>query len=442
MDTFPLISIITPSFNQGRYLAETLQSLVDQAYPNLEVIIQDGGSTDGAVVIAEDFARRYPAIFKVFVEKDHGQADALNRGFARSNGEILGFLNSDDTLYPGCLRSVAREIDPARGRLIVFGRCLFTGESSPYVGVEHPAEYNSHFEFLAIWKRGYNTMPQPSVFWHRKVWEKCGGLNVSEHHALDYDLFCRFSQKYRFYRIDELLSTYRMHPVSKSSQRTEAEVLDMCIGVSRRYWGGWWSPLRWRCEVSHWLHNRHLHEHARHHARRAEEAGRAGQTLQALTEFLRTAAYSPSMARDRLLRAWLTSYRLKFLERLLLATDEGFTGHYADGWISPIYRTSLSVPEKSARLVIQLKHSSHGNHTAVGVILKINHKIACRHKVSSDGEFTLDYDLSQHCGKQVQIELSSDSYFVPRDVHNTPDDRRLSLQLIDTRFEPTASQPA
>ncbi len=215
MDSFPLISIVTPSFNQGSYLAETLQSLLDQEYPRLEVIIQDGGSTDGAVAVAEEFVRRHPGIFRLYVEKDAGQADALNRGFARVTGEIHGFLNSDDTLYPGCLRSVARKIDPARGRWVVFGRCLFTGEGSRYVGVEHPAvEYRSHFEQLAIWKRGYNTLPQPSVFWHRRVWERCGGFKVTEHHVLDYDLFCRFSARYRFYRVDELWSTYRIHAVS------------------------------------------------------------------------------------------------------------------------------------------------------------------------------------------------------------------------------------
>ncbi|HET7537033.1 MAG TPA: glycosyltransferase family 2 protein, partial [Candidatus Didemnitutus sp.] len=224
MENPPLISIVTPSFNQGNFLGETLQSLVDQNYPRLEVIIQDGGSTDDSIAIAGDFARRFPAVFQVFVEKDSGQADALNRGFARAKGEILGFLNSDDTLYPGCLLRVAKEIDPRRNRWIVFGRCLFTGEGSPYVGIEHPAEYKSHFEQLAIWKRGYNTLPQPSVFWHRRVWEKCGGLNTAEHHVLDYDLFCRFSSHFRFHRVDELWSTYRMHAVSKSSQRTEAEV--------------------------------------------------------------------------------------------------------------------------------------------------------------------------------------------------------------------------
>src|SRR5512144_2548508 len=129
-DGLPRITIAVPSFNQGRFIRETLESLVEQRYPNLEVIVQDGGSTDGAAEIAQQFADRYPDVFRVFVQRDRGHAHALNMAFARSTGEILGYLNTDDTLYPGCLHRVAREIDPARGRYIVFGRSVFTGEGS------------------------------------------------------------------------------------------------------------------------------------------------------------------------------------------------------------------------------------------------------------------------------------------------------------------------
>src|SRR5258708_3400213 len=100
MKSLPLISIAVPSFNQGRFIRETLQSLVDQQYPNLEVIIQDGGSTDGAAEIARAFVEQYPHFFKLFVEKDQGAANAVNRAFRRANGEVLGYLSTDDKLYP------------------------------------------------------------------------------------------------------------------------------------------------------------------------------------------------------------------------------------------------------------------------------------------------------------------------------------------------------
>lgn len=434
MESQPLISIVTPSYNQGRFLRETLQSLVDQEYPNLEVIIQDGGSTDDSVAIAEEFVRRHPAVFRLFVEKDQGQADALNRGFARARGEILGFLNSDDTLYPSILHRVAAEIDPHRKRWVVMGRCLFTGDGERYVGVEHPAEYKSHFTHLAIWKRGFNTIPQPSVFWHRKVWEICGGFNIREHHALDYDLFCRFSEHYRFHRVDERWSTFRMHAVSKSAQKTESEVLALSINVSRRYWGAWWRPLRWRCELSHSLHTRNAHEHARHHARRAEEAAAGGRTLTTLSEFVKTAFYSPAMARDRLLQAWIVRRKLRVLERFIWS-GESFTTRYTDLWIGPLYREKIAVPKAGTKLVVILQHTPQGYHQNVTVSLAVNGKEIENKSFTEQAQFSLAADVSALGGKSVVFEIRSSAYFVPRFVHNTPDDRQLSVQLFETRID-------
>lgn len=432
MNTSPKISIVVPSFNQGKFIGETLQSLVDQSYPALEVIVQDGGSTDGSIAIATRFADAYPHVFQVFAEKDRGQADALNRGFARATGEIMGFLNSDDTLYPGCLRRVAQEIDPLRRRYVVFGRCLFTGEGSPYVGVEHPAVFQSHFEQLAIWKRGYNTIPQPSVFWHRRVWQDLGGFDPAETHVLDYDLFCRFSARYPFHFVDELWSTYRMHAASKSSQKTEAEVLDLSIAVSRRHWGPWWRPLRWRCEISHWLHRRDLHEHARHHARRAEDAVRQRQLIRAASEFVRTALWSPRVARERLLRAWLASWKLHLLESLL-AGNAGFTGKHGDGWIGPRYSDSLAVPAGAKRVAVALKHIPQGHHQKLRCILFVNGRRRAEQNVETEMEFTLQADVSP-AHSPCRLELRCDAFFIPREIHNTPDDRELSLQLVSISF--------
>jgi len=430
MKSLPSISIVVPSYNQAQYLPETLQSLVDQDYPSLEVIIQEGGSTDGSVAIAEDFVSRYPAVFQLFVEKDSGQADALNRGFARTTSEIMAFLNSDDTYFPRILHRVAAEIDPAQGRYVIMGRCVFTGEGSRYVGIEHPAEYTNHFEHLAIWKRGFNTIPQPSVFWHRAVWERCGGLDVNEHHALDYDLFCRFSRYYYFHRVDELFSTYRMHDSSKSSQRTEAEVLELSIQVSRKHWGSWLSPLRWRCEFSYWLHNRQRHERARHHARRAEEAFIKRRYGVAVAEFAATLIASPRMARDRLLYGWLAAKGVRLFERLAVI-NEGFTGRYPDGWIGPIYREQVSVPEDGKRVIVTAAHHPQQTHRKIKVQLLINGKLADSKEIKNDANFSLVADLEPYRGQMVLLELKTNSYFIPSDLHGSEDKRKLSVGLGD-----------
>jgi glycosyltransferase involved in cell wall biosynthesis len=431
----PLISIVVPSFNQAQYLGEALQSLLDQNYPRLEVIIQDGDSNDGSVALAQEFTRRYPDVFRLFVEKDSGQADALNRGFARTHGDVLGFLNSDDTLFPGTLLRVAEEIDPSRARYIVMGRCLFTGKDSRYVGVEHPAEFVSHFEQLAIWKRGYNTIPQPSVFWHRSVWERCGPFDINEHHALDYDLFCRFSKHYRFHRVDELWSTYRMHADSKSSQRTEAEVLALSIEVSRKHWGSPFSPLRWRCEISYWLYRRHFHEHARHHARRAEQAFRDRRYGAALWELLATLAYSPQMARVRLLNGWFSAKQVRFLQGALLRT-EGFTGRYADNWIGPHYREELAVPAQAKRLVLYLRHQPQGRfRKKQHVEFFLNGVLSDARTLGDAGAFVLGADVTALRGRKVTIDVRSGRSFVPRRTGGASDKRRLSVILNELSFE-------
>jgi len=427
----PLISIVVPSFNQAQYLGETLQSLVDQDFPRLQVVIQEGGSTDGSVAIAEDFVTRYPEIFQVYVEQDSGQADAINRGFAKAKGDILAFLNSDDTYYPSILHRVAAEIDPARDRYVVMGRCLFTGEGSRYAGVEHPAEYSSHFEQLAIWKRGYNLIPQPSVFWHRQVWEDCGPLDVNEHHALDYDLFCRFSRRYPFHRVDELWSTYRMHDASKSSQRTEAEVLEISIQTSRKHWGSWFEPLRWRCELSHWLYQRHTHEHARHHARRAEQALRERQLPKALLEFLLTLFYSPKMARDRLAYGWFTKLKARVLDRLVRIPAD-FTGRYADAWLGPVYQERLDIPANAQRLVLSMEHSPPPRRPRIKVDLLIDGALVASKTMRQPGAFSLETDLVARRGQIISIQIRSNTSFIPRRVLNVPDDRRLSVKLLDT----------
>ena len=428
MKPLPTISIVVPSLNQARYLTETLDSLVHQDYPSLEVIIQDGGSSDDSISIANEFVHRYPEIFQLFVEEDSGQADALNRGFSKTTGEIMAFLNSDDTYFPRILHRVATEIDLSRGRVVVMGRCIFTGEGSRYIGIEHPAVYSGHFDLLAIWKRGFNTIPQPSVFWHRDVWERCGGLDIKEHHALDYDLFCRFSNHYTFHRIDELFSTYRMHDGSKSSQRTEAEVLELSIKVSRKHWGTWLLPLRWRCEFSCWLHNRQLHERARHHARLAEQAFTNRRYGTAAVEFFMTFIASPRMARDRLFYGWLTAKGVRLFERLAVI-NEGFTGRYADGWIGPLYREQIAVPENGEQLSVLATHHPQPTHVKICVRLCINGKQAASKRLSEAATFSLLADIKPYRGKTISIELRTNSCFSPGDQVGVEDQRRLSLFL-------------
>lgn len=208
--TFPRISIVTPSFNQARFLERTILSVLNQNYPNLEYIIVDGGSTDGSVEII----RRYEKFLAFWVsEKDRGQGDGLNKGFGRASGEILAWLNSDDLYIPGALHKVARWFSEESRADVVYGN-LYRIDSDDRI-----IEETRLTPFIA---RGYLyggcDLPQPSSYWRRRIWDAVGGVDPEFVYHVDTDLFFRFVLAGgRFVFLREFLACFRLHPASKTS---------------------------------------------------------------------------------------------------------------------------------------------------------------------------------------------------------------------------------
>ena len=433
MNELPKISIVTPSFNQGAFLAEALQSLVDQNYPHLEVIIQDGKSTDDSVRIAETFVQQHPELFKLYVESDRGQADALYRGFEKATGGILGFLNADDVLLGGCLQRVAQEIDPKRGRYIVSGRSLFFGNDPAKEGRDHPFRYTSHFDQLAIWKRRYNQIPQPSTFWHRTVWDTCGGIDSKISHAIDYDLFCRFSQTFRFHTLAEVWSRYRLHDSSKTVNKTRDRLIEECIEISRRYWGTWLKPLRWRCEISHGLYQRSRRPKAIQAVRKAEAAILDKTPLKAF--FLSLVAFwnTPLELAPRILypiaatRGWTQLARLFQPE-----TSDELCPNF---WIGPFFekRLILASPNKVIRIQVEIPEQLSKN--TISLKLSIDGIAHGDWKSSSEHFRELEVPIPSNRSGSAHVVLHCNRYFVPALTGENEDARLLSLRLIKIEAE-------
>lgn len=212
-EEYPLISIVTPSLNQGSFLESAIRSVLDQNYPNLQYIIIDGGSKDDSISIIRSYEKHLD--FWVS-EKDRGQSHAINKGFIRSKGSILGWLNADDQLEPGALHFIAKKFSSGSSWIAGASRIERPGKKEAYI--KRP-EKNLRTEDILPWF--INWFPQPSTFWSRGLWEKAGPLNESLHYVMDYDLWLKMSRFAVLETVPEILSSCRWHSGSKSySQRT------------------------------------------------------------------------------------------------------------------------------------------------------------------------------------------------------------------------------
>jgi len=207
----PRISVVTPNYNYGHYLDETICSVLAQGYPNLEYIVIDGGSTDNSV----DVIRRHEAQLACWEsKKDNGQADAINRGFAKSTGDILGWLNSDDLYLPGTLKKVQKVFSGLQEdeAAIVFGNCVHVNEESKYA---YGSDVEKMHGMLDLTLCDY--VIQPACFWNRKVMDTVGALNEDLNFGFDWDWFIRAVEAgVRFVPIGDFLALYRMHAEHKS----------------------------------------------------------------------------------------------------------------------------------------------------------------------------------------------------------------------------------
>lgn len=239
----PKISVVTPSFNQGSFLEETIRSVLLQGYPNIELIIVDGGSTDESVAVIRKYE---PWLASWCSEKDRGQSHAINKGFAQATGDILCWLNSDDYFTPGALLTVGQMLAKDSGHYALVGHCLRVhGDGSPPLLLK--GRFRSRHRLLQFW-RGYD-MHQPAIFWRREVFEKIGALDESLHLTMDFDYWTRMAEHYTFVNVDQVLACAHYHEAAKTGDGYAGFRREMKTNALR-YWPESWSPQRWWLEFT------------------------------------------------------------------------------------------------------------------------------------------------------------------------------------------------
>jgi glycosyltransferase involved in cell wall biosynthesis len=237
-----LVSIVTPSFNQARFLEETIRSVLGQDYPRMEYIIVDGASSDGSVEIIRKYADKLAWWVS---EKDNGQAEAINKGFAHATGEIVAWLNSDDYYLPDAISTVVRAFEENPDVVLVYGNLLAVNENGETTNVLRYGQLGLEDFFC------FHIIGQPAVFFRREILARAGNLDPTYHFMLDHHLWLRIALQGQFLHVDEILAAARYHPKAKNrakaaefgreafrildwAQRTQPEPASLMLAIGRR----------------------------------------------------------------------------------------------------------------------------------------------------------------------------------------------------------------
>lgn len=204
----PVVSVVTPSFNQARFLEATIQSVLSQDYPRIEYIIVDGGSTDASVDIIKKYA---PRLTWWTSEKDNGQTDAINKGLEHASGSILAWLNSDDTYEPGAVSAAVRSLSENPDCGLIYGGANYIDEAGRVIG-KFPSAQTDYRRL----RRGYVHIPQQASFFRADLWRLLGPLDTSFYFAMDYDLWVRIAARARVKYVAQTWASFRLHTAAKT----------------------------------------------------------------------------------------------------------------------------------------------------------------------------------------------------------------------------------
>lgn len=231
MGDLPHISIVTPSYNQGHFIADTIDSVLGQDYPDLQYIVMDGGSTDDTV----DVLKRYEGRLVWVSENDRGQAHAINKGLRLATGDVVAYLNSDDVYEPGALLAVGTFFARHPEAAWLTGRCRNVDRNRQEIRRAITAYKNlwlalKSYRILQV----IDYVSQPATFWHRRVIEQVGLFDESLRYSMDYDYSLRVGRHFRLHVLNQYLACFRIHPSSKTFGSASAP-FDADLDIARRY---------------------------------------------------------------------------------------------------------------------------------------------------------------------------------------------------------------
>lgn len=406
-ERWPSMTVVTPSFNHAKFITETIESVLGQGYPRLDYVVVDGGSSDGT----QEILRRYGDRLRFISEPDGGQADAVNKGVALGRGEILGWLNSDDTYEPGALHDVAGAFATAPDVAVVYG------------DADHVLEDGSHYGPYPTLPFDYGRLAetcficQPAAFIRRSAFDEVGGVDAALRFCMDYDLWIRVGRRHRFAYLRQRLARSRLHESAKTLASRHAVIQEIIATVKRHYGV---VPYDWAYKYADHLFNRS--ERDVFVPKRASLVAYGASILLSIWLNRGRPAYWPPTLRA-------AAKRVPSLVELFRADE--FRGRWSDGWISRRYVVGFPVSPDCTTLEIRGRHFMPGRHH-LPLSVMVNGVSLGTHILSDRGPFTLHVPCSKPDNGRVQLQIIAHRTFRPIS-RGSRDARRLSCIIDDVR---------
>jgi glycosyltransferase involved in cell wall biosynthesis len=400
VESWPVIGIVTPTYNMAHFLEETIESVLSQDYPHVDYVVMDAGSKDGSVEIL----RKYGDRFRWASEKDRGQADAVNKGYHATTGEIFTFLNSDDTYLPGALSAIAKHFKANPGIGLIYGEAYHVKLNGEIIA-PYPTQ---PFDLRTLNNQCY--ICQPAAFMLREAFANAGMMNVDMHFALDYELWIRIAKQYGVRKVDEFLATSRMHMDNKTLSKRRLVYQEILSTVKAQFQ---YAPYEWINGYACYLLDR-----------KDQYFDRSKPSMASYALSLALGMYHNPGQRRRFLAEWqeMTGFGRKF------------TGRWEDGWISGLWRSDQTVPEDAAQLVLAGKHWAPGG--PLFLTVKLNGKTVVREELAS-GAYALRAPVPAEVrGTTCRLEVETSRTWRPKE---NGDYRQLGCVVDAVQFE-TASR--
>lgn len=406
-EEYPLVSVITPSFNQGEFIRETIESVLNQNYPNIEYIVMDGGSTDNTIEILKGYDRRITWCS----ERDKGQADAVNKGINIAKGRIIGWLNSDDTyLDNNTISTIVEYFKTHSDTDMLYGEGYYIDKESNITNRYLTEKYSrARLAEQCI-------ICQPTVFFTKDIVKRVGMLDVEHQLSMDYELWMRIAESGKIAYIPQYLATSRMYEENKTLSRRDEVFKETCKAVKKHYG---YVPISWIDGYTDYLCK-----------------GSRGLKFFIINIKLFIQYNISNMIFCRQGLEKILRNRFSFVKQKVFSNRlqrENFYDIYSDGWISKEYRTIVNGLDRYSHLVIEGIHCWPLRQKLRLTIL-LEKKVVLKKTIEKKGEFTLNIHIKDYgLVNEGELVIKANKTFCPKRINGSEDIRNLSCQIKNIR---------